>query len=207
MAIQIRISPDELMAIAARQQEILDKLDSVMSVLISAERLLEDSWEGSSAVMLIRSVDSAQRGIRQIGETAAASKERLEAIIHAFETIDSGEQASFIQAVFTGLAPRDLILPGLQFGAPGRVRIMPDGVKDAAKRCESATELLEECATAYDGCLNDLGNYWEGRAYRKYVADYEEISIALREVRDGLNEVADKLMYFATRYEEIDNMF
>ena len=210
MAIQIRISPDELLAIASRQQNLAEVIADTVGVLDALKAQMGEAWEGAAANQTLKTIDTLRDNTKEIASVMQENISKLRSVIKAFEAIDSGEQPTivpFIQEWIGRYRLLGTVLPGLVFNFNGRVRIIPEQVQTVAARLSQLAESIEGNAAAYSDSLKDLSACWEGRSFTKYYEESQEIITRLADLKEGLQDVSARLRRTAARYEEIDNLF
>lgn len=82
-------------------------------------------------------------------------------------------------------------------------RVEKSGIEECVKKINTAIEQLSQAASDIDSSMNELPNHWEGAAYDKARATYEEeyqtlliktVPDAVGNFRDYINQCMDKII-------------
>lgn len=206
MARQIRVNPEALRNVAQEQRALSNSIEETMAMLGDITDQVNSAWDGLAAGGAIASANTIKDTIKRTGEGVSESAQKLESVAKVFELVDNGGIPGIVRMMPTGYIPMP-IRPGFILAQLGSIRIIPDEIRDAAARCKDLSNRCGENASVFAASVEKLGSDWEGVAYSKYLDESRELTEAMREVAEALEEFAVKLSVAADRYEELDNLF
>lgn len=208
MAFQIRISPDALRKASGEIKILADAsegLDEQLKVLCSQ---LEEAWSSNACEQIIEVLNDLIKLIRSGEEKLDESAEMLNSVAQGFESIDNGEISSIafrLHPIQQDMVSQILSLPEIKL-SDGYIRVIPEQVREVGEQCKTLSGEMENNAERMEQIANNLQNDWEGKAYNRFFGEFIGIKQLYLDVAKILTETSSKIVFAATRYEEIDNM-
>lgn len=202
MANVIYLSPDELLAAAAKQQTLSDQLERDAGGLSRIESQVRRFWSGTGASTAEEMLRSIRREAKVTANLISDNARLLSRVVRAFEMIESGAPSS---------AGR-IELPEYRFNISraempqirGNLRIDPMQIRDASYQCRRAASSVQEIGAVFSQQTRSLSGAWEGRAFRKYMERCDRISRRLIQLASEMEDLGHMLYQLAMRYEDMD---
>lgn len=212
MAFQIRVVPDALRQSSEQIDQIISENDQIYSRLKVITSKLDDSWDGTASEFMVKQVRDLIQYPNKAKEGFEESKQVLQNVVQAFEDIDNGEGKKLVAIKldpnhFIKVGPDGNPFSGKLPLASGHIRVIPDGLREAAHEAQSVTDITNEISTRIDKVLSDLQSSWEGKAYNKFSDRFSQIREVYNQLTDALEQFSQRVIAAANRYEEIDNLF
>ena len=173
MGFQIRVNPDALRQSAEHIEQIINENNQIYTRIKVITSKLDESWDG------------------------AASEYMIEQLHELIQLPNKAEE----EFAIVGPGGNPFLIKTLPLSS-GHIRVIPDGLREAAQEAQSVIELSNEISNKINKVLSELQSSWEGRSYNKFSDNF----IQLKEIYNHLEEFSQKVNMAANRYEEIDNL-
>lgn len=211
MAFQIRVVPDALRQSAEQMEQIKNENDQIYTRIKVISSKVDQSWDGTASEYMIEQLQELIQYPNKAEEEFERGRQVLQTIAQAFENIDDGENTPLI-AVKIDPAVIAIVGPGGSlFGKPlplssGHIRVVPDGLREAAHEAQAVIEMSNEISGRIDKVLSELQSSWEGRACNRFSDNFIQLKEIYNHLTNALEEFSQKVNMAANRYEEIDNL-
>lgn len=205
MAFQIRISPVAVRIVAQRHRAIAESIENTASEFSALVSELEDSWDGGASFQAIESLQNIRAAAGRVANGVSDSADMLTGVARAFESVDDGE----ISMAYGVIKPIHMVgcpAPGPMFslGINESLRIVPEQVRNVAHKLRERAEIFTGIGNDYRATISDLSNNWEGNAYIRFADAAMELTEAFPQIAELLDELAERIITIANRYEELD---
>lgn len=218
MAFQIRVVPDVLRQSAEYIEQIINDNDQLYARIKVIAHKLDESWDGAASEFMIDELHKLLEYLNKAKEHFAECRQALEVIVQAFENIDDSEGTNLVSIFRADIRAQiqeyiKIVGPGGSLFSKqlplssGHIRVIPDGLREAAHEAQTAIEISNEILNKTNKVLSELQNSWEGRAYNKFSDGFIQIKEIYVKLLETFEEFSQKVITVANRYEEIDNLF
>lgn len=208
MAFQIRVSTDALRKASEEIRALSNENEDVYEQMKTLCVHLEEAWSGAAGQQVVDVMHELIKPINNGKEGLDESARMLNDIAQGFESIDGGEVAFKLMPINPNIfvllkCPRPMIELKL---SSGHIRVVPEQLREISEQCKPLADTIENIGNRIESILHGLQNDWEGRAYNRFSENITDIIHFYRELSHGISEIADKIVFAANRYEEIDSM-
>lgn len=212
MALQIRVSPDALRQGAEEIRGMFNRCDMLNSRIQVLANKLDSAWDGSASQEMVEKLLMLWKTSNAAKEWIEGSAQLLEAIAQQFEQIDNGEAGIIAGRVdfrmLTIVGPNG----GVDFSQPiklssSSIRVIPDELREVANESRQVISDSDELENQIGQITSRLHESWEGRAYFRFSERLNEVKKFYVNLGELLEEFAQKIVFVADKYEEIDNLF
>lgn len=209
MALQIRVIPDALRQSAEHIEQLINENKQLYTRIKVITSKLDEAWDGSASEFMIVQLNELIKYPNQAEEEFIKGREALQSIAQAFESIDEGEVTApkftfhIIDMPIAGPGGIWKPFPPL---SSGRIRVIPDGLREAAHESQSVIDMSNEISQRIDKILAELQNSWEGRSYNSFSESFVKVKEIYIQLSEALEKFSHMAMTAADRYEEIDNL-
>lgn len=212
MSFQIRIVPEELRAAAERERNIQKAVEEIKAKMTNQVRSLDQAWDGGASRAAISNLESIKNRMDDLLQGLYSGARMLDGVANAFEALDDNPEAP--ESPFVALphfSIRDFVIgcpkPDFSIVLNGRLRIIPERVREIGRECKQIAEMSLKEASALQASLNTLAENWEGNSFRKYADESEDLMAAFKNMANSMDEFGDKITLIANRYEDLDRRF
>lgn len=212
MAFQIRVVPDALRQSADHIEQIINENNQIYTRIKVITSKLDESWDGAASEYMIEQLHELIQLPNKAEEEFEKGQQILQTIAQVFENIDEGEgtptfavRADFVMPAIVGPSGNPFLMKTLPLSS-GHIRVIPDGLREAAQEAQNVIELSNEISNKINKVLSELQSSWEGRSYNKFSDNFIQLKEIYNHLANALEEFSQKVNMAANRYEEIDNL-